>query len=79
MKNAFVIMSFKDEYERVYHQAIRPALAELDFACLRADENPLPANVPSEIIRALVSADLIIADISDPSPNVFYELGVSHC
>lgn len=79
MRIAFVIMSFKDEYDKVYHQAIQPALVDLGYTCSRADADPRPANIPFEIIRALISADLIVAEISEPSPNVFYELGVSHC
>lgn len=78
-KQCFVIMSFNEQYDRVYHQGIRPAVERLGYSCVRADADPGPANVPAEIIRAIIAADLVIADVSEPSPNVFYELGVSHC
>lgn len=76
--NAFVIMSFKEEYDQVYHQAIRPALAELGYDCKRADDSLAPKNISAELVQDIINADVVIADISEPSPNVFYELGVSH-
>lgn len=79
-KKCFVIMSFGDEYDRVYHQGIKPALEEeCGYTCVRADDDPGPAHIPAEIIRHIISADVVVADISENSPNVFYELGVSHC
>lgn len=78
-KKCFVIMSFNDKYDRVYHQAIKPALERCGYCCVRADDDPGPANIPAEIVRGIISADIIIADISENSPNVFYELGISHC
>ena len=71
-------MSFNDQFDRVYHQAIKPAVEQCGYDCSRADKNIGPSNVPAEIIREIVAADLVIADVSEASPNVFYELGVSH-
>lgn len=78
-KTCFVIMSFGEKYDRVYHQGIKPAVERLGYTCVRADADPGPANIPFEIIKCIINADFIITDVSEPSPNVFYELGVSHC
>ncbi len=78
-KTCFVIMSFNEKYDLVYHQAILPAMNGRGYKCTRADSAPGPANIPSEIIKAIIAADVVIADISEPNPNVYYELGVSHC
>lgn len=78
-KKCFVIMSFDEKYDRVYHQAIKPALDNCGYRAIRADDNPGPSNIPSEIIREIIAADVVVTDISEWSPNVFYELGVSHC
>jgi len=79
MKRAFVVMSFLETYRRVYFEALKPALEESGYHCFRADEEPGPGNIPAEIVRELIASDLVVADVSESSPNVYYELGVSHC
>lgn len=78
MKKAFVIMSFKPEHEIVYLKAIKPALEARGLTCIRSDEEHGPANIIGQVVKEIIDADVVIADISDPSPNVFYELGISH-
>lgn len=78
-KKAFVIMSFDEKYDRVYHQAIKPAIENRGYECIRSDDKVGPANLPFEIIKEIIESEIIVADISELSPNVFYELGVSHC
>lgn len=75
----FTIMSFDDKYDRVYHQAIKPAVENCGYRCVRADDDPGPANIPANIVREIIKAKYVIADVSKYSPNVFYELGISHC
>src|SRR5207249_8140144 len=73
----FVIMSSDPRYDNVYAEAVKPALTGLGLACYRAgDDNT--RNIPNRIVREIIQADLVIADVSEPNPNVFYELGVSH-
>ena len=78
-KKAFIITSFKDNYNHVYHTAIKPALQTCGYHPVRADDTPLPGNAPEEVIRSIISADIVVAEISEESANIFYELGVSHC
>jgi uridine kinase len=78
-KRCFVIMSFSPQYNGVMNSAIRPAAEAHGYHCERADSEMRLNNVPSEIVRAIIQADLIVADISEPTANVFYELGISHC
>lgn len=78
-KSCFVIMSFDPKYDPVYHQAILPSTRRHGYVCERADSDPGPANIPSRIVTAIIAADLIIADLSEPNPNVYYELALSHC
>ncbi len=35
-------------------------------------------SVPERMIREIIDADLVIADISMHNPNVYYEIGVRH-
>lgn len=44
---------------------------------------PLRGNIASQIITDLISADIVVADLTDHNPNVLWELGVrqsyKHC
>jgi hypothetical protein len=75
---AFVIMPFSDKFKPIYTQMIEPAVIGAGLECKRGDSvlriDDLTANVWSEILRA----GLIIADISEHNPNVYYELGLAH-
>lgn len=76
---AFVIMSFNEKYDNVFERSIRPAFEECGYDCYRADRNLGTENIPHRVIRDIIDADIVLADLSGNRPNVFYELGVSHC
>lgn len=71
-------MPFKDELKEVYRQAIQPACRETDYQSLRVDEVPGIYNINKKIIQHIFHSEVIIADLTDWNPNVFYELGVAH-
>jgi hypothetical protein len=35
-------------------------------------------NITGQVIQAIVSADLIVADLTGKNANVYYEIGVAH-
>ncbi|MGA2298558.1 MAG: hypothetical protein ABSG15_13510 [FCB group bacterium] len=78
-KTCFVIMPFAENYKQVYDHGIEPAVKYFGYRCVRADDPYGPRNIVKDIIEYLYYSDFIIADISDFNPNVFYELGISHC
>jgi hypothetical protein len=49
-----------------------------EFTVKRADEDPRPGLIDSQLIGDLLNADLVIADLSFLNPNVFYEIGIRH-
>ena len=76
---AFVIMPFSEPWsDVVYSKIIEPALRSAKVDYTRGDTTvrvgDLTANIWNEILRA----GLVIADISVPNVNVFYELGLAH-
>ena len=75
---AFVIMPFDEGFKAVYDQFIEPILKELGFSVSRADTQLNMENILRSIARSLANADLIIADLSIPNENVYYELGLAH-
>lgn len=83
----FVIMKFgqKDspEYElfrSIYEDIIKPAVEEsgLGYTCVRADDIMRPRSIIKDIVEYLWTSEIVIADLTDQNPNVFYELGVRH-
>ena len=61
-----------DKYELIYS----PVLQELGYEVTRSDKISSPGSISREIIQNLIDADLIIADVTDENPNVFYELAI---
>lgn len=70
--------STRQRSDSVLRFVIRPAVQESGYQAIRADELARPGIITQQIIRAIVSADLIVADLSDQNPNVFYELALCH-
>lgn len=75
---AFVLIPFKDEYQQLYEAVLEPTLNESGYVASKADQPALPGDIPEDVIKSIISADVVVADCSEPNPNVFYELGVSH-
>jgi tetratricopeptide (TPR) repeat protein len=60
-------------WERVYE----PALVQLGYEAVRADFD-LGSLVIKDMIQRLSAADLVLADVTLPNANVYYEVGVRH-
>lgn len=57
---------------------IIPAIEEFNYKCIRADELAQSGRIDTQVIDLVIKSDLVIADLSDHNPNVFYELAVRH-
>jgi hypothetical protein len=56
-----------------------PALKEFDYEKpVRADHLNEPGRITSQIIKLLMEADLVIADLTGSNANVYYELSLRH-
>ena len=78
-KLSFVLMPFKDELKDVYWKAIKPACDSAGFRALRVDElEDVVFNINRKIIEYIFKSDVIVADLTELNPNVFYEMGVAH-
>jgi tetratricopeptide (TPR) repeat protein len=60
-------------WERVYE----PALVQLGYEAVRADYD-LGSLIINDMIQRLAAADLVLADVTLPNANVYYEIGVRH-
>jgi len=82
----FVIMPIGSEgsaehshFRSVFDVIIKPAAEEAGYRVWRGDDSAFSGSITKEIVEALASADLVIADLTDRNPNVYLELGIRHC
>ena len=75
---AFVVMKFEETYDDLYREVIRPVCEKSGFQVHRADDVFRPGIILQDIINSLLDSDLVIAEVTPPNPNVFYELGYAH-
>jgi hypothetical protein len=73
--NVFVAMPFAEEMEDVFHYGIQGAVNAAGFLCERADLSTFTGNVMDWVKKRIVSASLVIADLSKANPNVYLEVG----
>lgn len=85
-KLCFVVSPIGDEdsdirvhADWVLEEIVEHVMAEFpDFAVERADKLPAPGMIDRQVIDRLLSAELVIADLSLLNPNAFYEIGIRH-
>jgi hypothetical protein len=82
-KDLFVIMPFsstatctEEQWTEIYENVFKPAIVECGYSCERAKCKT--GSLIKSIIEKLRNARIVLADITDRNPNVFYELGVRH-
>jgi hypothetical protein len=71
---AFSLLPFKEPYTTVYEDHVKPILGK-HFLIQKADEIFSPGPIMEQIQKEIRSADLIIADVTEQNPNVYYEIG----
>lgn len=64
--------------DQILDHVIKPAVADCGYTAVRADKIEKPGVITSQVIQHVVEDDLIVADLTDRNPNVFYELAVRH-
>lgn len=74
---AFVLMPFRDPFNKYYRSIIKPAIEEAGLLPFRADEIYRPSEIISDIYEFIDGAEVIVAELTGRNPNVLYELGYS--
>lgn len=64
--------------DKVLRHIITPAAEGCGYEVIRSDRESQPGMIGSQIINHLLDDDLVIADLTDHNPNVFYELAIRH-
>ena len=74
--NAFVAMSFDPNLNDLYDDGISPALREdCGYEPIRMDKVRHGDLIGSRIIADIRASRIVVADVSEPSLNVYYEAG----
>src|ERR1051325_3971695 len=87
-KTCFVVMGFgkKTDFETgrtldldmSYQNMIKPAVESAGLRCIRADEIVHSGMIDVPMYEQLLTADVVVADLSTSNKNALYELGVRH-
>ncbi len=72
------LISTMDTQKAVYRQIVKVAAESFGFSCISAQSIFSTRNVMEEIWEQLNQARLVIADLSDKDPDVFYLTGICH-
>ena len=75
---AFVLMPFSPEFDDTYELAIQPACDAGGAYAERVDKQIFSGSILERVYNQISKADLIVADMSERNPNVFYEVGYAH-
>src|SRR5690349_9478483 len=87
-KKCFVVMGFgtKTDFQqqkaydldKTYRTIIRAAVNDAGLECIRADDVIHSGIIDKPMYELLLSADVVVADVSTSNANAIYELGVRH-
>jgi hypothetical protein len=74
----FVLMPFAKELDDLYQLGIKACCTEAGAYCERVDETFFEEGIVSRIYNQISKADIVVAEMTGRSPNVFYEVGYAH-
>lgn len=74
----FVLMPFDKAFTDVYRLGIKTACEKAGAYAERLDEQLFAESMLQRIYNQIAKADVIVADMTDRNPNVFYEVGYAH-
>jgi hypothetical protein len=64
--------------DTILKHIFQPVLDANHYKAIRADQVPKVGIITSQIINLIIESELVIADLTDSNPNVFYELAIRH-
>ena len=64
--------------DQILKHVINPAVEKCGYCATRSDKISEPGMITSQVIQHIVDDPLVIADLTETNPNVFYELAIRH-
>jgi hypothetical protein len=75
LRHLFVAMPFAKEFDNLYYFGIKGPVEQRHRKCERVDHDKYVGDVVDRIKERIATAELVIADITGASANVFFEVG----
>jgi hypothetical protein len=75
---AFVAMPYRPKWSKPVEQTILASASKTNFKFEVSRNSEKPGLITNQIWNEIRRAEVVIADITDENPNVFYELGFAH-
>lgn len=73
----FVLTPFHSEFDDIY-DSIKKICDKADIRCIRGDEQNFKGDIFSHVLKNIVQAKVVVANLGGRNPNVLYELGLAH-
>ena len=74
----FVVMPFSQPWsDDVFSQMFKPGIEAAGFAVCRGDSIVRVGDLSTNVWRSITQAGLLVAEVSVPNPNVYYEIGLA--
>jgi tetratricopeptide (TPR) repeat protein len=67
----------KIDFDALWNKALAPLIDEMGYDPVRADQDT-GASIILEMLERLYFSDLVVADMTIPNGNVYYEIGIRH-
>lgn len=73
----FVLTPFHNEFNEFY-DTVKSICEKADIRCIRGDEQNFKGDIFPHVLKSLIQAKVIVANLEGRNPNVMYELGLAH-
>jgi hypothetical protein len=74
----FVVMQLASPFDELHREVLKTVCKEFDLEAIRADETYGPGLIIADIVKQIQEAKFVIAEITPPNPNVYFEVGYAH-
>jgi hypothetical protein len=75
----FVLSPFREPFNTIFIDHIKPTAEAIEgVTCLRADDIYDNKPIIEDIWRSINEAHIVLSELTDRNPNVFYETGIAH-
>jgi tetratricopeptide (TPR) repeat protein len=66
------------DFDHLYREVIHPTIEAMNIDCRRLDDYHIGGIWHKTLFTAIISSDIVVADITLDNANVYYELGIRH-
>ncbi len=74
----FVVMPFSEPWsDDVFREMLKPGIEDAQFTVVRGDSIVRVGDLSTNVWQSITQAGLIVAEVSVPNPNVYYEIGLA--